>query len=59
MTTRTRNDIIGHVIYELIENLSNLQRIEYFKMFQQNIKNFIRKIIILLDNENVRDETKN
>jgi len=43
MTTRTRDNIIGREIYERIKNLTNPQRIEYFKNVSTEHKELYKK----------------
>ena len=43
MTTRTRDNIIGREIYERIKDLTNPQRIEYFKTVSAEHKNLYKK----------------
>ena len=43
MTTRTRDNIIGREIYERIKDLSNPQRIEYFKNVSTEHKELYKK----------------
>jgi hypothetical protein len=42
-TTRTRDNIIGREIYERIKDLTNPQRIEYFKNVSQDHKDLYTK----------------
>ena len=43
MTTRNRDNIIGREIYERIKDLSNPQRIEYFKTISNDYKELYKK----------------
>jgi hypothetical protein len=43
MTTRNRNNIIGREIFERIKDLTNPQRIEYFKTVSQENKDLYKK----------------
>ena len=43
MTTRNRDNIIGREIYERIKDLSNPQRIEYFKTISTEYKELYKK----------------
>jgi len=43
MTTRTRDNIIGREIYERIKDLTNPQRIEYFKTVSTEYKELYKK----------------
>ena len=54
MTTRNRDNIIGREIYERIKDLSNPQRIEYFKTISNDYKELYKNIIILLDKRNIK-----
>lgn len=43
MTTRNRDNIIGREIYERIQDLTNTQRIEYFKTISNEYKELYKK----------------
>ena len=43
MTTRNRDNIIGREIYERIKDLTNPQRIEYFKTISNDYKELYKK----------------
>ena len=59
MTTRTRDNIIGREIYERIKDLTNPQRIEYFKNVSTEHKELYKKYNNVVRQQKYKqDETK-